>query len=167
MSHRLVRWLPLGALLAACHNPPPAAVPLSGDAAGINRLAGEWTGSYVNPDAGRGGSIVFTLIAGEDHAHGDVVMVPVGTSQPLRPANGASPNAGNQTPMPEVLTIDFVRIRGDSVSGTLAPYLDPSCDCSASARFRGRLDGDTIRGTFITRAQGRTARGTWEVRRRT
>ena len=43
------------------------------------------TPRYVNPDAGRGGSIVFTLATGEQHAHGDVIMVPRGTNQPLRP----------------------------------------------------------------------------------
>ena len=159
-------FLALAALstIAACRSTPANPVPLAGDRASLARLAGEWAGSYENPAAARGGSIVFTLTAGEDRAHGDVVMVPRGTTQSLRPTQTGSATPGGR---PAVLTIDFVRMSGDSVSGTLASYHDPECQCSATATFRGRLDDNVIRGTFTTtQSQGRSASGTWEVRRR-
>src|SRR5690349_21787019 len=70
-------------LTGACRSTSANPVPMAGDRASLDRLAGEWAGSYENPDAGRGGSIVFTLTAGQDRAHGDVVMVPRGTTQAL------------------------------------------------------------------------------------
>ena len=153
-------------LLAACRNPQPAPVPLAGPQTSLDRLTGEWEGSYINLQAGRGGSIVFTLTAGEDHAHGDIVMVPRGSDRPLGPANIT--NAPDQVAGSEVLTIEFVRVAGDSVSGTVSRYFDPECRCAAHAIFRGRIAGDVISGTFVAEqavAGGRTSRGTWEVRR--
>lgn len=163
---RSTAWLGCLSLLAACHSSPPAPVPVGGDASTVNRLAGVWEGSYQSPAVGRAGSIVFTLTAGEDHAHGDVVMVPRGTNAPLRPAGGRTAGM-DSTQSPQVLTISFVRATGDSVMGTLAPYTDPDCNCSSSATFRGRLDGNRIRGTFVaTQSAGRSVNGTWEVRRK-
>jgi hypothetical protein len=161
-----MRWaLLLPIALLGCRASSANPVPMAGERANLDRLAGSWSGSYDNPDAGRGGSIVFTLTAGESRATGDVVMVPRGMTQALRPAAVAM--ASGQDARAEVLTIDFVRMSGDSVSGTMAAYHDPECSCSATAMFRGRLDGNTIRGTFTsTQTQGRTSRGTWEVRRR-
>ena len=168
MRWSLLHSIPLLAVLTACHNPPPAPVPLSGERASLDGIAGEWSGSYRNPENGRSGSIVFTLTAGEDHAHGDIVMVPNGTDRPLRPYAVAPGGSGGQMPASQVLTIEFVRVSGDSVSGTVANYLDPECQCSAHAIFRGRVDGNRIRGTFASFQGGieRASRGSWEVQKR-
>jgi hypothetical protein len=168
MRPHVIRWIPVALLAAACHAAPPAPVPLSGTRANLDQLAGEWSGSYSNPENGRSGSIVFTLTAGEDHAHGDIVMVPAGTDRPLRPYVAGSPGSSGQMPSSQVLTIEFVRVSGDSVSGTIVSYLDPECQCAAHAIFRGRVDGNRIRGTFAS-FQGQSERashGTWEVQKR-
>lgn len=34
-----------------------------------------WGGTYASRDTGHGGSIWFKLIGGDDHAHGDVLMI--------------------------------------------------------------------------------------------
>jgi hypothetical protein len=160
-------WLAGPFLVAACHSTPPGAVPIAGEAAAISRLAGTWQGSYQSPAVGRAGSILFTLTAGEDHAHGDVVMVPNGANRPLRPAPATGVSAMDSTQLAQVLTVEFVRAAGDSVMGTLAPYADPDCNCSTAAAFRGKLDGNRIRGTFVaTQSVGRSMSGTWEVRRK-
>lgn len=143
-------------LLAACSSSQPAPVPVRGD---LDRLHGEWRGSYELPSTGRGGSIVFTLGPGDNVARGDVIMIPMGTTSRIRPAEGTT------GPSSQTLTIQFVRASGDSVSGTLSPFVDPDCNCTANATFVGRFEGNTIRGTFVTtRAQG-SARGTWAVSR--
>ena len=147
-------------LLAGCAATQSAPIPVRAD--DMLPPAGEWRGSYELPQLNRSGSILFTLVQGEDHAHGDVLMVPAGGNAPLRPAPRAR---DDERPALQTLTIRFVRVRGDTVTGTLSPYLDPECQCTATASFRGVIHGDLIRGVFETRRPSGTASGTWSVQR--
>ena len=154
------------ALGAACST-TPAPVPLVAEPVDVSALAGEWTGEYESPDLGRRGSIVFSLLAGTDTAHGDVLMTPRGYRDPLRPAE---PRMGveRERSNPELLTIRFVRIDGGRVSGVLDPYRDPECGCTLQTSFTGRLvDDSTIEGTFVTTGPPGFPRstGSWRVTR--
>ena len=150
--------------LAGCSlNPPPVRV--EGDREAVERLAGEWEGEYVNPEAGRVGSIVFRLEAGRDTAYGDVLMI-------ARDPRDVGPSThidgpGDMGPRAMTLDIEFVRCSGDRVRGLLAPYTDPDCGCVVVTEFVGTLEGDRIRGTFTTWRSGgeRRAAGSWEVER--
>lgn len=151
-----------GIVVAACggtQNP----VPVSGSEADLAQLAGEWTGEYSSIETGRSGSIIFHLIAGTDSAHGDVVMAPVGTGMPQRADDPT--NATRSTP--QVIAIRFVRIAGGRVSGLLAPYTDPDCDCPITTVFEGRQSGSVLEGTYTSHRQGSTTevRGRWRVTR--
>lgn len=142
-----------------------AAVPLVGAPADISALVGQWVGEYSSTETGRIGSLSFTLRALGDTAHGDVVMVPNGWNQPLQPWRDETTRAAER-PRPEVLTIRFVRVTGNEVSGELAPYRDPGCDCKLYTRFVGRLNRDVIEGTFTT-SQSQSAqeqRGRWSAK---
>jgi hypothetical protein len=150
------------AALAGCASTQSPPVTLVG--ADLQPLEGEWRGSYELPQLGRSGSIYFTLVAGEDHAHGDVIMVPAGSSDPIRRAPGPE-GRDPDNPSPQAITIRVVRLRGDTVTGTLSPYLDPDCNCTAVATFRGVIHGNMIRGLFETRRASGTASGTWSVER--
>jgi hypothetical protein len=146
----------------ACASAPPVRV--SGSRADLESIAGEWTGTYSSPDTGREGSIWFKLIAGEDHAHGDVLMTPRGRSQPYR-RYGPPGMTADQGPA-EFLSIRFVKVSGQEVAGTLEPYLDPDCDCEARTEYRGGLTGDTFAGTFVTRRDNRVVTtGRWTATR--
>jgi len=162
-----VAWTLAAALAAGCHAAAPAPVRLTGDPTSLQRLAGEWSGSYQSAATGRSGSIVFTLTAADTSARGDVVMVPRGGDQPLRPA-GPGQFTPDSAATPQVLVIRFVQAAGDSVSGLLAPYTDPECGCTVTTTFTGRLEGDRIRGTFVSlhALHGSEYTGTWEVHRR-
>jgi hypothetical protein len=149
------------AALAACSSPPP--VPVEGTRAGLSALAGRWEGEYSSEETGRGGSIVFTLEAGSDTAAGDVLMIPAGTTQPLRGIGPGGPPFTASGPTPEPLTIRFVRVEGGTVSGRLNPYRAPDCDCVVSTMFSGALRGDSITGTFVTRGGSRSTAGRWKV----
>ena len=146
-----------------------ARVPVSAAPGASNSLAGRWAGEYHSPATGRSGSITFHLDAGRDTAEGDVVMVPRGAPGPLRRANvgepGAVVTAGQQ---PSTLTIRFVRVEGDRVSGQLDPYTDPDCNCTVNTVFAGTVRGGRIEGSFITRGGpgGNPVAGTWRVDRR-
>lgn len=146
-------------------NPPP--VPLDGRAADLERLVGRWTGDYQGDDSGRAGRIEFSLVAGEDHAHGDVLMIPLTTRSPYRPWRETfeAPSMA----LTEDLTIRFAAVEDGEVTGELDPYRDPDCGCRAHTRFRGRLRGNTIEGTFVTYLAGHDdlQRGRWKVQRRT
>jgi hypothetical protein len=150
------------ALAAACaYNPPPVA--LHGQASDLERLAGRWRGSYEGGRGSRSGSIELVLLAGEDHAHGDVVMVARGSRHGYRRWRDA---IAMPAPEVDVLTIRFVAVEDGYVSGALDAYRDPTCDCRAQTTFRGRLSGNVIEGTFITHtAVGGPAHGRWKVRR--
>jgi hypothetical protein len=152
------------ATMACASNPTPITV--TGDRAS---LAGKWVGEYNSPATGRSGSIVFNLSPSGDAANGDVVMIPRGYGKALTPYTGnTTVNAGTQgTPSSQVLTIKLVRVSGDTVSGVLDPYRDPECDCAVQTTFTGRLNGDTIDGTFSTRGSPTNTpqTGTWRVKR--
>lgn len=148
---------------AGCQPGPLPPVPLAGSFAS---LAGEWSGSYESPQSGRSGSIAFTLEPGDDHAHGDVTMIPRGSTAPFRAARQEFPEDAGVMPA-QLLNIRFVRVAGDSVSGAIEPYTDPECACAAVTRFRGLVRGNRIEGVFTTTRADRsgTLRGTWMVGR--
>ncbi len=130
----------------------------------MSALVGEWSGIYVSRASGRSGSIVFTLTAGADTARGDVVMIPAGSDEAMEYA----PQAREANPVPQVLTIEFVRAESNTVSGRLAPYRDPVCGCVLATTFQGALEGGKIEGTFNTyhSVSGERQTGTWEVWRK-
>ena len=157
--------LALLVLLPGCSS-TPAPVPVEGAHADLSALAGRWEGEYQSPATGRLGSIVFDLTAGEDHAHGDVLMIPRGSTTPYSrtPRTGGEPVSPG--PTSQLLTIRFVKAEAGKVSGTLDPYWDPSCPCEVTTTFVGEVRGDEISGTFSsTRNAGRVF-GTWKVTRK-
>jgi len=153
-------------LLAACAaNQPP--VPVVGSAADIAALTGEWVGEYSSAASGRSGSISFTLRAAGDSAFGDVVMIPAGWGRPLAPWRNETAATPTPRVQPEVLTINFVRVEGCCVSGTLVPYADPETGARLVTAFTGQLRGNTIEGTYTTRLpSGETQTGRWTVQRK-
>src|SRR2546430_1255476 len=144
------------------------AVPVGGTAGEVAALAGQWEGSYASAATGRSGSISFTLSAGSDSAFGDVIMIPRGWGRPLQAWNGQAAAGTDARPRSAVLTIRFVRVTGGRVTGTLAPYADPETGARLFTTFEGRLDGDTIEGTYSTRGAGSgdAQTGQWNVTRR-
>jgi hypothetical protein len=165
MKNRTAHALAVASMLAGCaYNPPPVA--LEGRPADLEALAGEWAGEYHGAK-GRSGSIAFKLVAGEDHAHGDVVMIPLGTGHPIEAWRHPGA-AANPPELPEVLSIRFVAADRGEVTGALDPYFDPDCRCKALTRFRGRQHGDVVEGTYTLYTEGSPvpANGTWKVRRK-
>ena len=155
-----------GAAVASCASAPT--IPLQGSPPALTALAGEWDGTYASRDTGRTGSIWFKLIAGDDHAHGDVLMTPRGHTEPYyRYPPSGWPAAGPPADVTHVLTIQFAHVSDGTVDGRLEPYWDPDCQCEAITTFRGRLLGDRLEGTFSTRL-GLTgqASGRWVAYRR-
>lgn len=151
-------------IVAGCGAGRPSAVPLQADRAELAAIAGNWDGSYDSPATGRSGSIQFKIREGVDTAYGDVVMVPrhVVTTDPSR---AATEPAVVMHDAPRPLTIRFVRVAEGHVSGAIAPYLDPDCQCQVSTTFDGTVKGDRIEGTYRTTAPGIQTTGRWQVRR--
>ena len=152
--------------LAACES-QRAAIPVVADPELLVSLAGEWHGEYASPATGRSGSIVFYIAEGDDHAHGDVLMIPKTVSSPDRPS--ARPATNPVHPGPQILTIRFVQAKGRQVSGTLDRYRDPDCNCEVQTTFTGEIRGDRMEGTFVSLSGrlgvGRST-GWWVVTRR-
>lgn len=165
MRSYLVGCIIASALTACAGNPQP--IPVVGDAASVANLAGKWEGTYSSSETGRSGSIVFDLSAGRDTAFGDVLMIPAGEREPVSRAPDPD-QLEPMSPRPRVLTVRFVQIGGDRVSGQLAPYQDPACGCTVTTTFEGRVEGDVIEGSYLTRHEhgAGVQRGTWKVERR-
>jgi hypothetical protein len=162
--------LGLGALVltAACASfSPSPPIPLETTPADAEILAGDWYGNYVVGDEGRRGSILFKLVAGEDHAHGNVLMIPEGWTRSYEKYRGDAPVQGRRLEPAQVLTIRFVRAVDGAVTGLLDPYWDPERDCPATTTFRGAIGDGVIAGTFTTSfGSGVTAAtGRWRVTR--
>ena len=134
---------------------------MKGEPSSLRFLAGEWDGVFAGDENGAQGLVWFSLIAGEDHAHGDVRMTPND-----RPAyNRFDPRQSMHGP--EAMTyldIRWVRVDRFTVEGTLEPFLDPVCSCRAETTFRGVLGDNRLDGSYTTRlADGTIRTGRWRV----
>jgi hypothetical protein len=156
----------LVSLVAACAT-NPAPVPLTADPEGRALLAGKWGGSYYTSDGGRAGSIELWFDPHDTtgvECRGDVVMVPRTFSQPAPYEDGgiSAPEEAVR-----VLSIEFLKVTGHRVYGTITPYADPETGETLSTSFDGTIVGDRISGTLVTihAKSGDRAAGTWEVTR--
>jgi hypothetical protein len=166
MFARALRLPLLVCALAACAS-VPAKTPVTGNAAAIDQLAGEWEGLYTSDETGRSGTIAFRLRAGSDTAEGDVVM----TSREAMDAatSGVHQSRVSSSTASEVLTIRFVFVSDGEVRGVLNPYRDPDCRCILTTTFRGMLRGNVIEGSFISEGEGihhLPTKGRWRVVRK-
>jgi hypothetical protein len=152
-------WLGAAASFAACGGTPQPETQLTSSDFDLNPLVGEWRGDYTNPGAGRSGTIAFTLRAGESSAVGKVVLIPGKADTLVTSAAMAR----------SVINISFMRKEGNKVSGTLDPYIDPTCACKVNTNFEGSFtDERTIEGTFSTvptLTGAHVTGGTWKVTR--
>ncbi len=151
-------------LLSACRY-QPTPISLQGEPSSIAALRGTWSGEYWSSASERRGALNFTIAATADSAYGDVIMfTPLG--QQIRPAD-ANDQHRMHAGATQALRIDFVRVGGTMVSGTLEPYIAPDCNCTVATTFTGNIVGDTLRGTFITNGtQGGNREGMWMMVRR-
>jgi hypothetical protein len=169
MSLRLgVALAVLGVPLGACSSSKQAPVPVGGTVRDIRALTGRWEGTYSSAVTGRSGSISFTLTATGDSAFGEVLMTPRGFGRPLEAWNRSVVPPTGAPAHPAALTINFVRVAAGRVTGTLAPYADPETGVQLFTTFEGTLQGDAIRGTYVTHPAGSDERqtGEWSVKRR-
>ena len=130
-------------------------------------LAGEWYGSYAGDDrGGRRGTIVFKLVAGEDHAHGSVLMIPEGSTRAYERYHGDAPILEGQV-RSQMLSIRVVHAGDGVVTGALDTYWDWDRDCPATTTFRGAINDGVIVGTFTTSfgAGVAEATGRWTISR--
>jgi hypothetical protein len=166
----VARILPVLLALAAvgCSSAIPP-VRVYGEPRELSDLLGRWAGEYVGDRVDtRRGSVFFELEEGSDHAHGDVLMTPEGQDRPFtrHPVGAPAGDPDMRRPV-EFLSIRFVALDDGTVTGALDPYWDPDRRDQATTTFRGRLDGDTMRGTYVTRflKGGENVTGTWTAKR--
>ena len=134
---------------------------LQGEPSSLTFLAGEWDGTFSNPENAMQGSLWFALIAGEDHAHGDVRMTP----KDRLSYNRFDPREGSHQLEPTTyLDIRWVRVADFKVEGKLEPFMDPLCGCRAETTFYGTLGDNRLDGTYTTRlADGTMRSGYWRA----
>jgi hypothetical protein len=143
-------------------------VPVTAPHAQWEALAGEWHGTYRMEGYERHGTIAFRLVAVEEQASGEVLMIPERAGWPYmmnHPVAGETP--ARVEPRTELLTIRFVEAAGGVLNGTMDPYWDPDRQCTAHASFTGIVDGDSARGavTSVCEDDVKVLRGEWRARR--
>jgi hypothetical protein len=139
-----MKWMFSLMTLVACAGTQKE-VAMQGSDLDLARVAGDWQGDYKGEESGRTGPVSFSLQMGSHTAEGQVMM-------------------GGETP----LKIEFVKLKGNAVQGTIAPYMDPRCSCEVQTTFLGTLGDDVIAGTFETKvsASDQMQTGTWSVARK-
>jgi hypothetical protein len=145
-------------VLTACRvTPSPPPIPVQGNEDDISAFSGDWTGRYWSKATGRHGTIRFTLPEHADTGYGEVEIT---FSPSLRLTREAAAvdypkNRPEELPPPPsgIIGITLVRIEDNFVRGTVAPYLDPDCECRAQTVFEGKLGRSRITGTFTTRRE--------------
>ena len=162
----------LTAAVAGCSTLPQPPTQFTIPAVDVQPLVGDWRGDFVaDAPGGRHGSLSFALAAGNSDAHGAVSMSAAGADKAYErfrseqivvttAETGAPPRA-------DLPAIQFVRLEGSRVSGTIDAYVDPECQCSAIMTLAGKLAGDTIAGTFRATYDGKKPdmTGNWSVKR--
>jgi hypothetical protein len=128
---------------------PAPPIGMTGEKKSLEALVGRWEGTFTNPVTHRTGTIVFEIFSSTE-AHGDILVIPPDSREPLRPS--AKPPTAEETiaAMPSVLEINFIEAEGNALLGTVGPFDDPLCPCPARTTFRGTLTADSIAGTFQT-----------------
>jgi hypothetical protein len=121
-------------VLAGCAT-SGSSVPVEGNDIDVTTLAGQWNGTYEGLESGRKGTVSLDLATGNRVAEGKVVM-----------------SAGNPAEA-KPLGITFMKMGGRQLNGKIEPYTDPRCSCTVETEFVGTLKGQTISGTFTTKAQ--------------
>jgi hypothetical protein len=144
-------------------------VPVSASHIQWEALAGEWRGTYRMDGYDRHGTIAFKLVALEEQASGEVLMIPERTGWPYtvnHPIEDGHP-PGRPEPRTQLLTIRFVEAADGTLSGTMDPYWDPDRRCTAHASFTGIVDGDSVSGSVSSVCENdvRVLRGQWRARR--
>jgi hypothetical protein len=166
-TSRLAIALALALICATTGCASVPVVPLQGDPFDFAALVGEWDGSYASNDGLAEGTIWFELTAGQNHAHGDVLMQPRGGTPYVGYGLHSYPWQYAQVDMPRLLMIRFVCVSRGQVDGVLEPYWDPACGCPATTTFRGDLADGKLRGTFVTWNAGvLRSMGRWSASRR-
>lgn len=160
--------LGLAFVLGACSKPEPEPlVPVMGPGHQKTAvLAGHWLGQYESARTGRTGTIDITVLGTGDSASGVIRMIPANLHRPLEPWVDPALKPAQPSPAaPEPLTIRLIWVEGNKVTGVMAPYSDPQTGERLITTYDGRLAGDTIAGTFITRpgATPGEVTGSWRV----
>jgi hypothetical protein len=124
-------------------------IEMNGKSTDIIQLAGTWEGEFEGSE-NQQAKVAFAMNVNRRNAHKASVRASV---------------ADETKPQP--LKVSYVRVRGGEISGTLAPYIDPVCMCTARTTFTGVIFGDVIRGTFVTNMPSvdKKRTGAWSMSR--
>ena len=111
---------------------------------------------------------MFAFVAGEDHAHGDVLMTVDAAVPGGRPRRLGFEHWDDLRTQSEFLSIRLVKVDRATVRGELDVYWDPDRGCWASTVFEGQLVNNVISGRFRTKFSLPLAEveGRWNVTRR-
>lgn len=145
-------------------NTPHESIAIESDEVGMKVLTGKWLGEYQSEVSGRHGYVSFDLSGDKDKAVGGISMVAGGAGKSGKPGSSTQQQSGGEKRKP--LTITFVEIARDKVSGTVEPFFEPKFNSMVQTVFEGTLHGgEVLEGTFTSTLvdKGSSYSGTWKV----
>ena len=106
-----------------------------------------WEGTYTNDVTQKGGKLVIVATpSGENQMMADVIMTPMGAKAAIQPADPNEWRPAKAMGVPGTLTMS-----GDDLGGTIASYVDPSCNCTVVPELKGTVAGNTYSGNIAGR----------------
>ena len=143
---RIATAIVAAGFLTAC----AATIPVKGNTSEVMSFAGRWEGRFQERNSDRHGKVVFELETGRHTGEGKVIAY-----------------VGDDESKSQTLTIKVVKLAGDAVTGTIAPHVDPRCNCTVKTEFKGEMRDDSIVGSYVVRsADGAITRdGEWSADR--
>ena len=143
---RMAAFMLVAALVTACGS----SIPVKGNTTEVMSIAGHWVGEFKENDSERHGKVVFDLETGRHTGEGKVTAF--------------NDLAETQS---QTLEIKFLKVAGDAVTGTIAPYIEPRCNCKVKTEFSGALTEDAIIGSYVMASEDGAVerRGEWSATR--
>jgi hypothetical protein len=139
----------------------------------VEKLAGKWEGEYTSSITQRSGAVIFDLTkTSSGHALGRITKTEYVTSTTKEKRGATHKSIGpkhktvpvTKTSKQETpLSIDFMGLEGDKISGEVTPHYDPKFNATVFTTYEATLKDNRMEGTFTTRIgqNGNSYTGSW------
>ena len=139
----------------------------------VKKLAGKWEGEYTSSITQRSGGVSFDFTkTSSGHAQGRIIRTEYVTSTTKEKRRSTHKTVGPQyktVPVTKTskqdtpLSIDFVGLEGDKMSGEVTPHFDPRFNATVFTTFHATVTDNRMEGAFTTRIgqNGDSYTGTW------
>lgn len=169
--HTLTKTLIIGVVTssmlgcASTSNTTPAINVVTGTKIDLAQLSGTWEGNFQSTVTQRSGNITLNLSRADNKAEGSILLQYQKKHKKIQaPKPHNVKKSGAMQTKTKPLSVEFIAIEGNKISGTVTPYKDPIFTGKTTfTTYEGILIGNRMEGTFTSRIgqNGNTYTGSW------